>query len=243
MRSAGSQALDEEETGRSGRMDDTVTRNEGKAVKRLLHSKDNKRPNGGKDFHMKGGSSIDRRASAVTVTVQPARRLRPREFSHLADAPSVNCCTASVVPRVTSWLWSWHPDSMCTRAFVYLNHNIGTCVPPHRSKSGQLLDGALTAGSVQHTAHKERLAVDVPKCEALVSAVVVCTMHLHASLTDWKLLEPARALCTTQMSMRRRQTSRGPKVWTRRYGKLSLSQARCRSMLRHTSPHPRRHMG
>jgi hypothetical protein len=39
----------------------------------------------------------------------------------------------------------------------------------HRSKSGQLLEGALMAGSVQHTAHKQRLAVDIPKCEAVVS--------------------------------------------------------------------------
>jgi hypothetical protein len=150
-------------------MDDTVTHNEGRAVKRLLHSKDNKRPNGGKDFHMKGGSSIDRCASGVMMQVPSARRLSLLEFSHLAAAPSVNCCTASVVPCVKGWLWSWHPDSMCTRAFLYLNHYIGPCVPPHRSKSGQLLDGALTAGSVQHTAHKERLAVDVPKCEALLS--------------------------------------------------------------------------
>lgn len=166
-------------------MDDTVTRNEGKAVKRLLHSKDNKRPDGGKDFHMKGGSSIDRWASAVIMRVQPARRFKLHDDDHVTHAPAVECSHASVAAVVKGWLCR---DSMCTGAFVQLIGQLDTAlirgVAPRRSKSGQLLDGALTAGSVQHTAHKERLAVDVPKCEACPAVVALRTTHLHPSVTD-----------------------------------------------------------
>jgi hypothetical protein len=70
-------------------MDDTVTHNEGRAVKRLLHSKDNKHPDGGKDFHMKGGSSIDRCALAFMMAFLSARRVRLRAFDPVARAQSV----------------------------------------------------------------------------------------------------------------------------------------------------------
>ena len=64
MRSAGSQALDKEERGQSQPREDGAEKSEGCGLKRLLHSREKSRPNGGsRDFRMEGGSNLDRSAA------------------------------------------------------------------------------------------------------------------------------------------------------------------------------------
>lgn len=43
-----------------------------------------------------------------------------------------------------------------------------------RSVTGRRKEGALMAGSVQHTAHKQRLAIDTPKCEIISATLGRC---------------------------------------------------------------------
>lgn len=171
MRTAGSEALDQGEKGHSGPAEDTAMHAEGSALKRLLRGREMHGTSGVDDLRVEGDAGADRSDT----------------FHGAVDMCqwTVPTCITRRIARSTMQIKHREYTHNRHRAEI-LHHTVGD-----RSASVRHMEGALMAGSVQHTAHKQRLAVDTPKCEAhcCAASCETCTCHQAAPLC-WSSVSP-----------------------------------------------------
>lgn len=95
-----------------------------------------------------------------------------------------------------------------------------------RSVTGRRLEGALMAGSVQHTAHKQRLAIDTPKYEYATMANLTRTRSADESLWQ-EYTEPSKLPKHATFKMAKTTAPYGEEVLCAGASKAS----KCRSVL------------